>query len=146
MGLDTDYDHSRKILKNDYYNTYPIHLLGKGLTIEIDEDDFKGYDTFLQLLNEKKRKEMKEYFEKLNWIKENPMKQLTGSFKPETIEDLAKWYRKSDVYDIGLVEYKSIFEESRERDWSSSETRRRREPQEHRRVPLNENEEEIDLT
>jgi hypothetical protein len=39
-----------------------------------------------------------ELMDSIKWITENPMQQLTGSFKPETIKDMKNWFKECVAY------------------------------------------------
>ena len=56
--------------------------------------------TFNALINNDNQysREIKKFYESIKWMTHNPMKQLTGSFHPETMQDLQKWFIDSGVY------------------------------------------------
>ena len=64
-----------------------IQKINDELIKELMKDDSKDAERSLYLVDSSK-----------GWMTHNPMKQLTGSFHPEDISNLEKWYAKSDFY------------------------------------------------
>ena len=60
-------------------------------------------DIYNYLNGEIKDKEAIKLFQEsfdIKWKTQNPMEQLTGTFNPQKITDIIKWYKDSGVYDL----------------------------------------------
>lgn len=60
-------------------------------------DEYKIFKALINNNNEYSKK-VKEFYDTIKWMKHDPMKQLSGSFNPQKMEDLMKWYKDSGVY------------------------------------------------
>jgi hypothetical protein len=61
----------------------------------------RSHNKFLELINDDNQysKIIKNRFESIKFVKQDPMKQLTGTFNPQVIEDIEKWYKIGGYYD-----------------------------------------------
>ena len=75
------------------YNTITVLFTGK-----ID-NRYAAMQKMINAWNEPAMK-IKAFYEKIEWMTHDPMKQLNGSFNPESIDDLVQWYHDSGVYDL----------------------------------------------
>lgn len=81
-------------LKNEYFDynlTYHKNLLYA---------NYKNYDSFIKHLNDNNKyaKEIKIFYDNVKWMEHDVMKQLTGTFNPQTIEDIEEWYKIGGFY------------------------------------------------
>jgi hypothetical protein len=99
-----DYDDNDTNIEIRYFNGSKKLMIDYGLYKKKFENLFD--EVIHKIINYDKNNENNKFWmiivEKLKSIhfeKQNPMKQLTGTFNPQKIDDIEKWYRIGNFYD-----------------------------------------------
>ena len=126
MSFDSDYDNKKSssnsiFLDNDddklNINLRNNQLIIISKIINFKYDKYFNYNDFTETINKNNEyaKIIKDWYKQnMKWIKQDPMKQLTGTFNPQKIEDLEEWYKIGGFYDFKITKEVSQLEITKE--------------------------------